>query len=74
MPAKLLAVALIVAGMLLRRGVTRARQRGYVGPRSRRVHRDSERAKFNLALSSQALGALFCFIGAFLCLSHTFVH
>ena len=74
MPAKILGVALIVAGLLLRHGMARAKRRGYVGPRYRRVHRDADRWKFNAALLTQGLGALICFVGALLCLSHAAGH
>ena len=71
MPAKLLGLALILAGLLLRHGIKRARRRGYVGPRYRRIHRDADRTKFNLAIGSQAIGALICFISAMLCFTHS---
>ena len=74
MPLKLLGVSLIVAGFLLRRGVVKARRLGYVGSSRRRIHRDSDRWRFNVALGSQTLGALICFAGAFICLSHTILH
>ena len=74
MAPKILGIALIAAGLVLRHGVKRARQRGYVGPRHRRVHREVERLKFNLVLSSQFMGALICFAGAFLCLTHGTIH
>jgi hypothetical protein len=73
-PAKLLGIALILAGLLLRRGIVRALNRGYVGSRHRRIHRDPQRLKFTLALSSQAVGALICFIGAYLCISGALSH
>lgn len=74
MPAKLLGIALILAGWLLRRGIVRAHRRGYVGSNGRRIHRDPERLKFFVALGSQALGALICFIGAYLCISGALSH
>jgi len=73
MPAKFLGIALVIAGLLLRRQFMRARVRGYVGPRYRRIHRAREGVKFHLTLGSQAFGALVCLIGAYLCLTHAFV-
>ena len=70
MPAKLLGIALILAGLLLRYRVKRARRRGYVGPRYRRIHRDVDPTKFRLALASQTAGSLICFVSALLCLTH----
>ena len=74
MPLKLLGLSLIVAGFLLRRGVVKAHRLGYVGSSRRRIHRNAERFRFNMALGSQAIGALICFVGAFICLSHTILH
>jgi len=73
-PAKFLGIAFVVAGLLLRRQFTRARTRGYIGPSYRRVHRASEPGKFLLAIGTQALGALVCFIGAYFCLTGSFFH
>lgn len=69
MPAKLLGLALLFAAWLLHRGIQRARQRGYVGPSRRRIYRDAQRIQFRLTLASQALGALICCLGAYLCLA-----
>jgi hypothetical protein len=69
MPAKILGVLLIVAGMLMQRGVRVARVRGYVGPRYRRVYRQDQKWKFRIALGSQGLGAFICFTSAFFCLT-----
>lgn len=71
MPAKLLGVALILAGLLLRHRIKRARRLGYVGPRYRRIHRDADRTKFNLAIAAQVAGTLICFISALLCFTHS---
>ena len=67
MPAKLLGLALILAGLLFRRQFRVARERGYVGPSYRRVHRAGQRLKFNFALGSHVFGALVCFAAAYLC-------
>lgn len=74
MPAKLLGVTLVVATLLLHRGIKKARRRGYVGPRYRRIHRDADRLRFNLSVAGQVAGALICFIGALLCLSGMLHH
>ncbi len=71
MPIKLLGFAFIIAGLLLRREFVRARERGYAGPRHRRIHRKEQRLKFQLAVGSHAFGALICFVGAYLCLFHS---
>jgi hypothetical protein len=70
-PAKLLGLALILAGLLLRHRTKRARRLGYVGPRYRRIHRNVDRTKFNLAITAQVAGALICFISALLCFTHS---
>ena len=57
MPAKLLGVALLLAGLLLRHRIRRARRLGYVGPRYRRVHREVDRAKFNATLPGRLTDA-----------------
>jgi hypothetical protein len=68
-PAKILGVLLIVGGWLLQRESRKARERGYVGPADRRIHRAEQKWRFRLALVSQAFGALICFLSAFLCLT-----
>jgi hypothetical protein len=72
-PAKLLGVVLLLAGLLLRHRIRRARRLGYVGPRYRRVYREVDRAKFNATLGAQFTGAVICFIGAVLCFTHLVV-
>ncbi len=74
MPIKLLGLALLFAAWLLHRGIKRARHRGYVGPARRRVYRDEQRLQFRVALASQALGALICCLGAYLCLAGALAH
>ena len=73
MPAKILGILLLLAGLWLQHGVTRARKRGYVGPKYRRIHRETDRKKFNVALGSQWVGAWICFLGGFMCLTHILV-
>jgi hypothetical protein len=73
-PAKLLGLTLVAATLLLHREIKKARRRGYIGPRYRRIHRDNDRWKFNLSVAGQALGALICFIGALLCFTHMVHH
>lgn len=74
LPAKLLGLAFILAGLLFYRGVRLARVRGYTGPKHRRIHRDTQTWRFQFALGSQAVGALICFVGAYLCLTGAFIH
>ena len=74
MPAKLLGVTLVAAALLLHRGIKKARRRGYVGPRYRRIHRDVDRWRFNLSVAGQTVGALICVIGALLCFTHMVHH
>lgn len=69
MGLKLLGGALLVAGLLFRYQFVRARRRGFVGPARRRVFREAQRTRFHLACVGHAVGALICFIGAFLCLT-----
>jgi len=71
MPAKLLGLALIAAGLLLRREIRRSHQRGYAGSRHRPPRRAKNRLKFYLALVSHAVGALVCFAAAYLCFTGT---
>lgn len=74
MPAKLLGLALLLTGFLLQLGVARARLRGYIGPRRRRIYRDTERSRFRFALAKQIAGALICLAAGALCLAKGLRH
>ena len=74
MPAKILGVLLIFAGLIFRYGIKRAKKRGYFGPRHQRIHRDVDRNRFNVAMGAQYFGSWICFLGAFLCFTHILVH
>lgn len=69
MGQKILGAGLLVAALILRYQFTRARRRGYVGSRRRPITRERHRTRFHLTLTGHALGALICFIAAFLCLT-----
>ena len=74
MPAKILGIVLILAALLLRRGIVKANQRGYVGSGARRIRRDAEPFRFRLSIGGQVVGALICFIAALLCFSGVLHH
>ena len=71
---RLVGLAFLLAAYLLRRGWRKARERGYVGPRHRRVFRAVDPTRFNVAVAGQIFGAIVCFVAAVLCFTHGHSH
>ena len=72
MPLKLLGAGLTLAGYIFYRGIKRSLRRGYIGSQRRRIHRQSHRLQFRLAIFWQATAALICLFAGALCLAKSF--